>query len=180
MTITKQQKGLSKFAAVGAISARLAIGGVLFDGKLACATDSFSLIEITNNNDAEAVAGNPIVIEARGLTGCKMKNNATVEEENGSLFFVSDVETKKIETRAHADQYPKYTPIFEEAEARKDNITIRVNAKYLANIAAHLATLSPEYGAIEMTISQTPHTPIVFKANGEGQSARALLMPVTR
>ncbi len=176
MNITKQQKNAAKFASIGN-ALQPALAGVLFDGVTAVATDSFSLVEVTNNAP-DTTPSNPIILEARGLSTCKMNRTliAEIKEENGSLFFVSDVETKKIETRAHADQYPKYQPILTEAMSRKDDIKIRVDAKFLANIVSFLATFDPKFGSIDIGIPQTAFLPIVFEAHGDNQTARALLM----
>lgn len=172
MIITKQQKEVQQFTSQSGIKPVLT--GVLFDGKTAVATDSFRLVEITNDSQEPTA---PMLLSAKTLKAAKVKAQADINREGERIVASSDTGDTFILTEPDNYQdFPKYHSIFPTDEPIA---TISLNGRYLAEVALALSKLGDYAEKITLEI-HGPGKPIVFKASSKTQSARALLMPVNR
>lgn len=173
MKITKTQKALARFASKSDI--RLELACIHTDGRVAQATDSFRLVEITN---LEAEAGDPVLVRAKSVEGAKVprKGDQSLELAGGSLKN-SEGASFPAETRP-ASEYPEVAQIWKRAEGR-GYAEVKLNGEYLAEIATLLATLDP-FGKVVLRVpTESAQDPIIITAKNKEQEARALLMPMS-
>jgi hypothetical protein len=113
----------------------------------------------------------PVLYFASDLKKLKLKKDETV-----------DAKSIKIKpANIKGEEYPKVDSIL-YPEKCKDYIEVKVNAEYLADICTVLKTLDP-FNQVTLKVSTSPHAPIVIVAQSkekDGQTARALLMPINK
>jgi hypothetical protein len=140
--------------------------GIYFAPDKMVATDSFRLIEVKKDI---AIEGAPRVIKAKGFRGNKA---VSIAADN----IVKDGD-KLIQGEATGGSFPDYEKIFADA-ADKPRFTMRVNAKYLAELAAEVDAQSGHgLHAINIVFYESMK-PLLITAEGEDAKVRALLSPM--
>lgn len=142
------------------------LSGVYFAPDKMVATDSFRLIEVKKDI---AIAGEPRVVKAKGFKGNK---SVAITADN----IVRDGD-KLIQGEATGGSFPDYEKIFADA-ADKPRFTMRVNAKYLAELAAEVDAQSGHGQHAVDIIFYESMKPLLIAAEGENGKVRALLSPM--
>lgn len=165
----KHNIAIAKVASQSEIRPELAC--IAFYGDRTIATDSFRAIEMSATGEKKET---PILYTRRSLETLKLKKGETVDDE-----------TIPVKPAATENDYPDMDKVFERTEGKK-YATVKVNAKYLADICDILKNLDP-FQAITLKIPMdSAYEPVIIEAsnaramaNGEEkQTARALLMPM--
>ncbi|MHB8674629.1 MAG: hypothetical protein ACYDAK_13260 [Candidatus Limnocylindrales bacterium] len=112
---------------------------------------------------------------AKDIIRAKVKTYGVIDDKRNLTTI--DTTTNLEDKAVSANDYPKYEKIFNENQ-KGDFTEIRLNGKYLADIAEALSKLDP-FQAIIMRVPHTPMNPILFIASGNEHTARALLSPMT-
>ncbi len=162
--------------AVGKVASKTSIkpelGSIAFFGNRTVATDSFRLLEVSAPG---AALPEPVLLNAKHLKG------------NLKITPDREIDIEEIMLRSGAEPieatYPNFDKIVDEAFARTDDIKISINAKYLSEMLAILATMN-SFNSVELSIPLLPGKAIVMtaktsqKTDGpEPQVARGLVMP---
>ena len=141
---------------------------IAFYGDRTVATDSFRLIEMSADGKKQK---KPTLLYAKEV----MQRTKLMNE----LLNVDDIQKKAmVNPLDDLIVYPDIDLVLDQAE-RNDHIVIKVNGKYLAECAQILSKLS-KFSSIEMYIPKEDGRPIILKSSNETQSARALIMPMTK
>jgi hypothetical protein len=176
-TLTKNQVALHVFTAPTA--ARRFLHGIYTDGVIACATDSFRLVEITKKTTiGEAIK--PVIIDKLSAKAIKIPRpltSCTVDTEEHTA--IANGITYPLAMAADPDEYPEYAKLFTE-HTNEDDVVINVSGAYLAEIAEALSKIEAgRYaGKITLRIPQAAGKPIIITAEGTDEKARAMLMPL--
>lgn len=178
MNLSKIQQGVTQFASDSKLPGHVALTCVHFDGATATATDSFRLVQITNIAPNAPEASAPVLIDAKNLAAIKTKKDDAIIIE-GTSASTGTGPIYPIGTEAAPADYPKVQSLIDEAQARK-GLSIDVSGEYLAEIAKHLAKLSPLAGKVTLHLPDVENRPLLITASGNGHEAIALLMPLTR
>lgn len=173
MEITPLQALVAKFASKSEIRQELAC--VRLDGKTALATDSFRMVEVTRIDDEAPEADAPVLVNAKQLAQAKITKEPGLLD--GNSLMVGDTTICPL-LMVDAEKYPDVKRIWEQSESR-DYVEVRLNGKYLADIATALSKFNDFEKVILRVPTDGSFKPVAFRASGKGHSARAVLMPMT-
>lgn len=164
MELTKNHLAVAKFAATSQIREELA-SVLIKDGKVT-ATDSFRLVEL----DLKDTEGDtPVLINAKALGMIKGKKVVAETSETGISLSVDGMAMGL--PSLDVERYPEYEKTFPTTEPEA---SVRVNARYLAEVLALLAKLDP-FEAVTLELhGQMKPVMIISKGGGRG-----LVMPMT-
>lgn len=175
MEITKYQKLVASFASKSTIRPELAC--VKADGKDVMATDSFSMIEISNLSDS-AIREDPMLIVAKQIEDIKLGKKAGVITIKDGKAIANGIMYPVDCTSNDPSGYPVVDSLWKKKEDAK--IQININGMYLANAALALSKLDV-FGKVTMYINPDDlHSPIFIESSGSEHSGRAAVMPCSR
>ncbi|MDO8521527.1 MAG: hypothetical protein Q7S52_05425 [bacterium] len=178
MKITKLQRDLYQFASKSEI--RPVLAAVRMNGKVAVATDSFRLVEVTNTSE-EAKAEAPILITAKSLRAVKMKESTGAEiVAEGDKMFIRDTlhafDVQLVEkSTATPDEYPDYAAIWPTGEHQE----VTISGQYLGEVLLLLSKLG-KHQEVVLRVYRDAHKPVEIIAKGNGQEARAMVMQIRK
>lgn len=193
----KHNLAVAKIAMKGDLKPELA--SVYFTNNHTVATDSFRLIEISvpDNVDIEEF---PImdkkinettgaIIDARQILKIALPKCGSlpiaenlvvhqVDEENVELITtdVLDNSMNIKRVRTVPGTYPKYKEIVPKEDPL---ISIRINAKYLADVLNILGELDSFNNEVTLEIFADKYKPVIIKAKNKNQSGFGLVMPLS-
>lgn len=166
----KNNIAIRKVASRSSIRPELAC--VAFYGDRTLATDSFRAVEMSATGKKK---GKPDLYTARSLEAVKLKKGETVDDKTMPVKKAVGI----------TNDYPNLDEVFKRTEG-KPYASVRVNARYLAELCDLLKGLDP-YEAITLKVpTESPYQPVIIEAdNSRGpsgkeakQTARAVLMPM--
>lgn len=159
MNITKNVAGIQKICSKSKIREELT--GICFGDGKAVATDSFSLIEVKS----DLLEG-----EAFILADLKVKKEADVQVVDGVAHIVEA--GKKTLIPVIEGSFPDYEKVMDDSEPLA---TIKVNAKYLANVCTALSGFDP-FSKVSLSIKKDR---IEITTKGADGEVRAIIMALT-
>lgn len=166
MYYNKHNLAVTKFAAKTDLKPALAC--VMFKDDITVGTNSWALMEvkapIANNVDAKPIE--KTLIYAKEIAKTKFSKAKTIV-----AFDDLALNTKKCE-----EKFPEYDQIFpKESEIVME---LHVNGRMLSELLKAMADVN-EYDAVTIKLTNEKRRPITIESKGqEGQSARALFMPL--
>lgn len=143
-------------------TSRPALACVNIQKNYAQATDSYSLMRITNPNVSPAT-DKVLNIDLQSIKMKLPKDNTTVT----------------MEVRTEDEQFPDADTIIDGTKEKPALATVTVNAEYLLNICKAVKELDPS-GLHKVTIEmRSGHDPVMLTAKtANGNDVLALLMPI--
>lgn len=149
------------------------LAAIAFYGDKTVATDSFRLLEVSAPGEK---LEKPVLLNAKRLA-CSLK----ISKEDS--LTIDEIVTRSGMTETQGT-FPNYEQIMEPAFNREDDIKIKVNGKYLAEMVKILAGTNP-IAEVELSIPLEKYQAITMTAKtskkvGVGQTVRGLLMPMNK
>lgn len=183
MQITQAQKDLHAFTSPSDI--RPILQCVKTDGRVAVATDSFRLVEVTNEDAEPALPEEAAMITAKSLKAAKIKiKDGLADIKRGKKYALTlsnaQETSEAIEGAVKADEFPKYDIVMPK-DSEKPIATISFTAEYLEDMA-HFFKKHANGGAVKMQIYGENRVAVfTAKANTKiNQKIYGLLMPRNR
>ena len=150
-------------------SVRPELSGIYFTPEKMVATDTYRLNEVKKTI---ALEGASRVIKAKGFRG---RGSVVINKDN---LVKDDGKLIQGEVVGDPDAYPKYEQIFDELAEPK--CSMKVNAKYLSELAAEVAAETKEpFDAVRLDFYDE-YKPLVIRSEHRDVKVRAALSPMTR